>query len=555
MASAIIFMKKFLSVFLGLGFLIPLIPITASAACSPVALGGTGQCNFTQGLLYSNGGTSAIQTTSTTTLVTGTGISFGGATPVILGSSPITISATGNGVTAVTGTWPILSSGGTTPVISWGGLSTTTNLTAGHVVYSSGAGSITDVATSTPTVTSPLTYSGTLGSFVGGISGAFACATCLIANQTITLSGDVTGSGATAITATLKNTGTAGTYRSTTFDAQGRETSGTNPTTFAGYAISDTSANLAAALTDETGGAGFSVFSIAPTFTGTSNFANSSSTVTSTSGETFSGTASTTNLIVSGIQSALHLGGTTGAVTAYAGTTCTNQFVRSLNGAGVATCNTVSLTSDVTGTLAIGNGGTGQITASAAFMALSPITSVGDIIAGGSLGTPIRVASGTVGQVLHTSAATLPSWSAVSLTVDVTGTLPVGNGGTGVTATSSIFTFGSGLNGTTGIFTQNEHRSFTYATSTTWTGTTTIPLETGYGELWNSVRCFTDTGTLNVDFYHSTNHLNFLNASTTNNVFAFTTNATITAGDKTSVDIGTPATSPTKINCTILDTY
>lgn len=63
------------------------------------------------------------------------------------------------------------------------------------------------------------------------------------------LTGDVTATGPGSAAATLKNTGTAGTYRSTTFDAQGRETSGSNPTTFAGYAISDTWPNLAAVLT------------------------------------------------------------------------------------------------------------------------------------------------------------------------------------------------------------------------------------------------------------------------------------------------------------------
>lgn len=50
----------------------------------------------------------------------------------------------------------------------------------------------------------------------------------LTANQTITASGDATGSGTTAITLTLKNTGTAGTYTKPTFDAQGREISGTS---------------------------------------------------------------------------------------------------------------------------------------------------------------------------------------------------------------------------------------------------------------------------------------------------------------------------------------
>jgi phage-related tail fiber protein len=59
-------------------------------------------------------------------------------------------------------------------------------------------------------------------------------------NQTITLSGDVTGSGATGITTTLANSGvTAGTYRSVTVDAKGRTTAGTNPTTISGYGITD----------------------------------------------------------------------------------------------------------------------------------------------------------------------------------------------------------------------------------------------------------------------------------------------------------------------------
>ena len=45
-------------------------------------------------------------------------------------------------------------------------------------------------------------------------------------------------------------------------------------------------------------------------------------------------------------------------IAAYAGTACTNQFVRSLNGAGVATCDSVSLSTDITGTLGLANGGT-----------------------------------------------------------------------------------------------------------------------------------------------------------------------------------------------------
>lgn len=69
-------------------------------------------------------------------------------------------------------------------------------------------------------------------------------ATYLTSNQTITLTGDVTGSGTTSITTTLSNTGVgAGTYRSVTVDIKGRVTAGTNPTTLAGYGITDALSN------------------------------------------------------------------------------------------------------------------------------------------------------------------------------------------------------------------------------------------------------------------------------------------------------------------------
>lgn len=59
-------------------------------------------------------------------------------------------------------------------------------------------------------------------------------------NQNITLSGDVSGSGTTSINVTLGTTGVStGTYQSVTVDAKGRVTAGSNPTTLAGYGISD----------------------------------------------------------------------------------------------------------------------------------------------------------------------------------------------------------------------------------------------------------------------------------------------------------------------------
>jgi hypothetical protein len=82
------------------------------------------------------------------------------------------------------------------------------SFTAGSGAYNSTTGAIT-----IPTNTTHLTN----GS--GYITG----------NQTVTLSGDASGSGATAITVTLANSGvTAGTYNNVTVDAKGRVTSGSN---------------------------------------------------------------------------------------------------------------------------------------------------------------------------------------------------------------------------------------------------------------------------------------------------------------------------------------
>jgi hypothetical protein len=70
------------------------------------------------------------------------------------------------------------------------------------------------------------------------------------------------------------------------------------------------------------------------------------------------------------------------------------------------------LTTGVTGTLAIGNGGTGQTTASAAFNALSPITSVGDLIIGNGANSATRLGIGTNAYVL-TSNGTTAAWAAI----------------------------------------------------------------------------------------------------------------------------------------------
>ena len=120
------------------------------------------------------------------------------------------------------------------------------------------------------------------------------------------------------------------------------------------------------------------------------------------------------------------------------------------------------LSTGVTGTLPIANGGTGQTTASTAFNALSPITTTGDLIIGNGTNSATRLGIGANTYVL-TSNGTTASWqapsggvstfsggttgltpsTATSGAITLSGTLVVGNGGTGV-ATLTGLAYGNG---------------------------------------------------------------------------------------------------------------
>jgi hypothetical protein len=115
--------------------------------------------------------------------------------------------------------------------------------------------------------------------------------------------------------------------------------------------------------------------------------------------------------------------------------------------------NTTGTAAGLSTTLAIGSGGTGQTTASAAFNALSPITTTGDLILGNGTNSATRLAIGANGYLLS-SDGTTASWqpapaggvttfaggttgltpaSATSGAISLAGTLVVSNGGTGAT--------------------------------------------------------------------------------------------------------------------------
>ena len=129
------------------------------------------------------------------------------------------------------------------------------------------------------------------------------------------------------------------------------------------------------------------------------------------------------------------------------------NLVSSVNGqVGVVSIAYADLAGSIP-TWAIANGGTGQTTAGAAFNALSPITTTGDLILGNGTNSATRLAIGANGYLLSSNGTTA-SWqpapaggvttfdagttgftpsTATSGAISLAGTLVVSNGGTGAT--------------------------------------------------------------------------------------------------------------------------
>lgn len=99
--------------------------------------------------------------------------------------------------------------------------------------------------------------------------------------------------------------------------------------------------------------------------------------------------------------------------------------------------NTSGTASNVTGTVAIANGGTGQTSKAAGFDALSPMTTSGDVIYGGASGTGTRLGKGSDGQVL-TLASGLPSWATPASTAPNAEIALNTNNGYGAVATAVV---------------------------------------------------------------------------------------------------------------------
>jgi hypothetical protein len=104
------------------------------------------------------------------------------------------------------------------------------------------------------------------------------------------------------------------------------------------------------------------------------------------------------------------LAGTLGVASGGTGAATLTGYVKGAGTTALTASSTIP-TSDLTGTLGIGNGGTGQTTAGAAFNALSPITTAGDLIVGNGTNSATRLGIGTNGYILQSNGTTA-TWAA-----------------------------------------------------------------------------------------------------------------------------------------------
>ena len=203
-------------------------------------------CELVVTTITGNAGTATKLQTARTISVTGDGT--GNTTFDGSNNSSTTLTLANSGVNA--GTY---GSSSTIPVVTVDTKGRVTGVTTQTIA----AGSSTLAALADVTLTSA--NSGQLLSY-NGSKWVNTTPNYLTTNQTITVTGDATGSGATSLTLTLANSGViSGTYKSVTVDAKGRVTAGSNPTTLSGYGITDAvsssllGANSGVATLDSTG--------------------------------------------------------------------------------------------------------------------------------------------------------------------------------------------------------------------------------------------------------------------------------------------------------------
>lgn len=474
-----------------------------------VAGGGTGQATFPSSQLHYGNGTNAFSSVATTTLTASSPLSFSNPVAKVGGSNSVLTIDTSGAWSGLAGTATALAANGT-------------NCSAGNYplgVDASGnvesctaanSGTVTSIATTYPLTGGTITTSGTIALAFGTTTSNTWAGTQTFTNAPIlsSLTGLLKGNGASAVTVAANGTDYS---LITALDCTGT-----------GHLLKVTAAGVFTCSADSGGGGG------------SGNVATSSTEVQgnlsywTTSGGTPAklGTVATTSLTASGVVSLSNpisvIGGSASAITITGGTN--SQVLAWAN--GVPTWVATTTLANISGTLGIASGGTGQTTQQAALNALSPTpTRAGDVIYYNGANWTNFAGNNSGTQCLSETSSGVPGWSACSggggggsfpfsadsnygqlvyatttptlwfksgvyasstsqfETINLANALTVANGGTGKnTFTSSQLLYGNGTNGLSSVATS------TLTASSPLTGSFTV---VGSG---GSVGCQTASG-------------------------------------------------------------
>ena len=386
--------------------------------------------NVTGTVAVANGGTGLTTTPANGALDIGNGTGFTRATltagtgiSVTNASGSITIAATNSGtVTSVTGTSPVVSSGGATPAISLAASYGDTqnpyaSKTANYVLAAP------DGTAGVPTFRAVVAADiPTLNQNTTGSAGSVANA--LTSGTGISFSSGTTYNGSAAITInnSLPMVYPGAGIPNSTGTAWGTSYSTTGSGTVVALA---TSPSFTTPILGTPTSGNFSTGTFTwPTFNqNTTGNAATATTATNIAGGTNlqipyqTGSGATSFIVAPTVSSTfLQYNGTgfTWAASAGVGTVtsvaATVPSFLSITGSPITTAGTLAISYSGTA-LPIANGGTGQTTASAAFNALSPITTTGDLIIGNGTNSATRLAIGANTYVL-TSNGTTATWAA-----------------------------------------------------------------------------------------------------------------------------------------------
>ena len=385
----------------------------------PVIRGGTGQSTYTDGQLLI--GNTTGNTLTKATLTAGTGIS------VTNGAGSITIANTG--VLSVSGTAPVVSSGGATPAISMAAANTTTNgyltstdwntfnnkapATSGtSILYGNGTGGFSNV-----TIGSGISFAGGTLSATGS-GGTVTSVSGTGTVNGITLTGTVTSSGSLTLGGTLSGIGNSQLTNST---ISGVALGGNLFNLTAGTGVSfsaGTTYNGSAAITINATGTGGTVTSVAALTLGTTGTDLSSTVANGTTTPVITLNVPTASAANRGALSAAdwttfnNKTSNTGTVTSVAATV--PSFL-SVSGSPITTSGTLALTYSGTA-LPVANGGTGATSFTANQILYGSFSQSANLTYDGTNLSVLGTASAghVYRQGTYTDGATTPSVAGVS---------------------------------------------------------------------------------------------------------------------------------------------